>query len=172
MSNIDIFLRLPDVADIGRKQLQDYCDEWLKRPISRQFGISHLIVGSDLMLAVNVDLRVVELDDNRAFIPTWQLLDYVIDMHFEDPVKRRLLHTQARDIRKRWNQIRHEDEAMAGRVGNLWLKCKNPRCDASMETNQQAIEGQVVHCPRCQVTCPLCGHTDWYEGSDLHIKLA
>ena len=53
--NIDILLRLPDVAAIGRAKLQDYCNEWLERPIARQFGITHLIVGSDLMLTVNLN---------------------------------------------------------------------------------------------------------------------
>jgi hypothetical protein len=61
---------------------------------------------------------------------------------------------------------------MGGRVGNLWLKCKNPNCDASMETVQLAVEGQVIHCPARQVTCPVCGHTDWYDGRDLHLRLA
>jgi hypothetical protein len=171
MSNIDIFLRLPDVADLGRHQLQDYCNQWLKRPISREFGILHLIVGSDLMLTVNLDLRAVEIVDNRIFIPICELLDYVIDQHFEDPKKRRELHAEAYDIRKRWGEVGYQYEAMGGRVGNLWLKCKNPSCDVSMETFEQAIEGQVIHCPRCQVTCPVCGHTDWYDGSDLHLIL-
>jgi hypothetical protein len=45
--NIDILKRLPDVAAIGQMKLQDYCNEWLTRPIARDFGISHLIVGAD-----------------------------------------------------------------------------------------------------------------------------
>src|SRR5262245_13176494 len=97
--NIDIFLRLPDVAAIGRTKLQDYCNQWLPRPIARKFGISHLIVGSDLMLTVNLDLQRIEFVDDRAFIPIWELLDYIIDEHFENPTKRHELHTAARDIR-------------------------------------------------------------------------
>src|ERR1700752_3460962 len=89
--SIDILLRLPEVATIGRTKLQDYCDSWLQRP---------------------------------------------------------------------------------GRVGQLWLKCKNPACDVSMETAQEAVEGQTIHCPPCEVTCPVCGHTDRYDGNDLHLRLA
>src|SRR5436305_12748039 len=96
--NIDILLRLPDVAAIGRSKLQDYCNEWLKRPIARQFGITHLIVGSDLMLTVNLDLGSVEFVDSRAFIPICELLDYIIDSHFKDATKRHELHSDARSI--------------------------------------------------------------------------
>jgi hypothetical protein len=165
-------LRLPDVASIGRDQLQDYCDQWLKRPIAREFGISHLIVGSNLLLTVNLDLRRVEFVDNRTFVPIYELLDYIIEHHFTDPAKRRELHAEAHDFRKRWGEVGYQYEAMGGRVGNLWLKCKNPNCDAPMETVQQAVEGQVIQCPPCKVTCPVCAHTDWYDGSDLHLRLA
>jgi hypothetical protein len=170
--NIDILLRLPDVAAIGRAKLQDYCNQWLERPIAREFGISHLIVGSDLMVTVNLDLGRVEFVDDRAFIPICELLDYIIDRHFDDRAKRYELHDAAREIRQRWGEVGYQYEAMGGRVGNLWLKCKNPNCDASMETVQQAVERQVIHCPARQVTCPVCGHTDWYDGRDLHLRLA
>jgi hypothetical protein len=169
--NVDILLRLPEVATIGRPKLQDYCDSWLQRPIAREFGISQLIVGSDLMLTVNLDVQRVEFVDNRAFIPICELLDYIIGQHFQEPAKRRELHAQARDIRQRWGEVGYQYEAMAGRVGRLWLKCKNPGCDVSMETVQQAVEGQTIHCPPSQVTCPVCGHTDWYDGHDLHLSL-
>jgi hypothetical protein len=169
--NIDILLRLPDVAAIGRTKLQDYCSQWLDRPIAREFGISHLIVGADLMVTANLDLRRVAFVDNRAFIPICELLDYIIDQHFQDPAKRRELHAEAREIRNRWGEIGYQYEAMGGRVGRLWLKCKNPNCDASMETVQQAVEGQTIYCPPCKVTCPVCGHTDWYDGTDLHLRL-
>jgi hypothetical protein len=169
--NIDILLRLPDVASIGREQLQDYCNEWLERPIACEFGISHLIVGSDLMLTVNLDLGSVEVVDNRPFIPICELLDYIIDRHFHDPAKRHELHTQARNIRQRWGEVGYEYQAMAGRVGRLWLKCKNPDCDVSIETLQEAVEGQRIHCPPCRATCPVCGHTDMYDGNDLHLRL-
>jgi hypothetical protein len=167
--NIDIFSRLPDVANIGRTQLQAYCDEWLKRPIAQQFGISHLIVGSNLLLTLNLDPDRVEFTDNRTFVPICELLDYVIDQHFHDPDKRRALHTDARTIRQKWGEVGYRYEAMAGRVCRLWLKCKNPDCDASMETSQEAVEGQIIHCPPCEATCPACGHTDHYDGNDLKL---
>jgi hypothetical protein len=86
--NIDILLRLPDVVTIGRSQLQDYCNEWLARPIACEHGISHLIVGSDLMLTVNLDADRVEFVDNRFYIPICELLDYIIDQQFHEPAKR------------------------------------------------------------------------------------
>jgi hypothetical protein len=169
--NIDILLQLPEVASIGREQLQEYCNQWLKRPIAREFGISHLILGSDLMLTVNLDLRKVKVADERLFIPICELLDYVIEQHFDDHGRRHALHAEAHAIRKRWGEVGYQYEAMSGRVGNLWLKCKSPDCDAAMETAQQAVEGQAIHSPPSQVTCPVCGHTDWYDGSDLQLRL-
>src|SRR4051812_85510 len=130
--NIDILLRLKDLATLGRTKLQDYCNEWLERPIAREFGITHLIVGSDLMLTVNLDLQRVEFVDSLAFIPICELVDYIIDTHFEDATKRRELHAEARSIWKQWEEVGCEYEAMAGRVGRLWLTCKNPDCDVSM----------------------------------------
>ena len=148
--NIDILLRLPDVATIGRAKLQDYCDEWLERPIAREYGISHLIVGSNLLLTVNLDAGNLDFVGDRAFIPICELLDYIIDQHFPDPAKRRELHAESRDFRKRWGEVGYQYEAMAGRVGNLWLKCKNPNCDASLESSQEAVEGQAINCPPAQ----------------------
>lgn len=165
-------LWLPDVAAIGRTKLQDYCNDWLKRPIAREYSITHLIVGSDLLLTVNLDANDVDMDRARAFIPIAELLDYIIDQHFDQPVRRRELHDAARDIKQRWGEIGYHYVGMARRVGNLWLKCKNPACDFSLETVQQAVEGQRIHCPPCRVTCPMCGHTDVYDGSDLHLRLA
>jgi len=169
-ANVDILLRLPDVAAIGRTKLQDYCNEWLQRPIARDYGITNLIVGSDLLLTINV-YRSEQLVDNRAFIPIGDLLDYIIDQQFDDPAKRRELHNESLAIRQRWDEVGYQYIMMNKRVGNLWLKCKNPACDFSLETTQQAVEGQVIHCPPCQITCPMCGHTDWYDGSNLHLRL-
>jgi hypothetical protein len=110
--------------------------------------------------------------DNRASTSIFEVLDYIIDQHFHEPGKRRELLAQTRDIRRRWREVGYQYKAMAGRVGRLWLKCKNPECDASMETVQEAVEGQAIHCPPSKATCPVCGHTDWYNGSDLHLRLA
>jgi hypothetical protein len=170
--NIDILKRLPDVAALGRMKLQDYCNEWLQRPIARKFGISHLIVGADLMLTVNLDLQRANVAGTRTFIPICELLDYVIDRHFQEPAKRQELHAAARDIRQRWGEVGYQYEAMAGRVGNLCLTCKNPACGVSIETAQQAVEGQRVHMSLKQATCPACGHTATYDGNDLKLLFA
>jgi hypothetical protein len=117
--NVDILLRLPEVAEIGRSQLQEYCNRWSERPIAREFGTSHLIVGSDLLLTVNLELGSVDFVGDRAFIPIFELLDYIIERHFHEGSKRRELHALARDIRQRWGEIGYHYEAMAGRVGRL-----------------------------------------------------
>jgi hypothetical protein len=64
-----------------------------------------------------------------------------------------------------------EYKGSIGRTGQLWLKCKNPMCDASLETTQRAVEGQTITCPPFSVTCPVCNHTDTYDGSDLKVRL-
>lgn len=169
--NIDILLWLPDVAAIGQGRLQDYCKQWLERPIAREYGITHLIVGSDLLLTVNLGGGSVVVSD-RPFIPIRELLDYIIEQHFHEPAKRRELHAIARNISQRWGEVGYQYIGMAGRVGLLWLKCKNPACNMQLETVQQAVEGQRIHCPPCRMTCPICGHVDLYDGSDLYLRFA
>jgi hypothetical protein len=59
------------------------------RPIAREIGVARLVVGSDLMLTVN--LERIEVVDNRAFVPNCEQLDYIIDEHFYQPAMRREL---------------------------------------------------------------------------------
>jgi hypothetical protein len=159
--NIDIFLRQPDVAAIGRAKLQDYCDQWLQRPIAQDFGVSHLIVGSDLLLTLNLDPQRAKLVNNRTYVPIEELLDYVIDTHFQDATKRRELHSEARDIRKHWGEVGYQ----------YWTKCKNPSCGIELESAQQAVDGQRIHCPPSSLTCPECRYTAMYDGNDLWVKV-
>src|SRR4051794_19941768 len=101
---IDIFLLLPDIAAIGQTQLQTYCDQWLQRPIAWEFGITHLIVGADLLLTANVDAEQVTTVGESIFIPIDELAGYVIDRHF-DGEKCRELHNELRNLRSRWNEV-------------------------------------------------------------------
>jgi hypothetical protein len=152
--------------------LQVYCDEWLQRPIALEFGITHLIVGCDLLLTIVVDRNRAEFfDSDHVFLPMDELLGYIIDAHFTDAHKRRELHAELRDTRNRLAESGGEYKVSMGRVGLLWLKCKNPACDGSLETAQRAIAGQTITCPPFRVTCPVCGHTDTYDGSDLKVVL-
>jgi hypothetical protein len=167
---IDILRLLPELASIGRAQLQTYCNEWLQRPIAREFGITHLIVGGDILLTVNIDDKRARFVEGHAFVPLDELVGYIIDQHFTEPAKRQELHGRLLALRKHWNETGKEYQVMAGRVGYLWLKCKNPNCDLLRESGQQAVEGQRVHCPRSRLTCPECGHTDTYDGSDLFLR--
>ena len=168
-SPVDILRLLPDVAAIGRPQLQDYCNQWLERPIAREYGITHLIVGSDLMVTVNIDDKRAKVHEGYVFIPVDELAGFIIDSHFTEPTKRQGLHSQLRDLRDRWGDIGYRYEVLSGRVGRLWLKCKNPTCSVMLETVQEAVEGQAINMPPIEVTCPVCGVANFYEGSDLEI---
>jgi hypothetical protein len=152
-SDVDILCLLPDVATIGRAKLQGYCDEWLRRPIAREFGCSDLIVGSDLLLTIVADSERAEFtDSDQVFLPMDELLGYIIDQHFTDADKRLGLHAEVREIRKRLAESCGEYKLTMGRVGLLWLKCKNPACDVSLETSQRAVEGHTITCPPFSVT--------------------
>lgn len=171
-ANVDILLLLPDVATIGQAKLQVFCDQWLRRPLAHEYGISQLAVGGDLKLTVNLDPSRAEFVGDRVFFPVDELLGYIIDEQFQDADKRRQLHDQVRELKQRWHQLGRDYEATVGRVGNLYLTCKNPVCGAMLETTLRATEGQVIEGPPCEVTCPACGHTNTYDGSDLKLNLA
>ena len=170
--DVDILCLLPDVATIGQWKLQVYCDEWLQRPVAREFGCSDLIVGSNLLLTIVADSKRAKfVESDQLFLPMSELLSYIIDQHFTDAGKRRELHAEVRGIRKRLAESGVEYEVTVSRVGQLWLKCKNPACDVSLETTQRAAAGQTITCPPFSVTCSVCGHTDTYDGSDLKVVL-
>jgi hypothetical protein len=167
--SVNILLLLPEVAAIGRQKLQVYCNEWLQRQIAREFAVTHLIVGDDLALTVNIDDSRARFSDEKAFIPIDELVGYIIDEYFDDAVIRRKTHDQLREIRNGWADEGYQYTVMAGRVGRLWIKCKNPNCDASLESAQEAVGGQTIHCPASLVNCPVCGEPHSYDGSDLYL---
>jgi hypothetical protein len=172
-AGLNILVLLPEVAAIGQRQLQQYCDEWCKRPIAKEFGCRDLLVDAEPLLTVNLDLAVARKhDDERWFLPIDEILGYVIDQHFSDPSMRRELHLAARQT---WRRLAEQsgqcNVVMAGRSGLLWLQCKNPSCGVWLETSQRAIEGQSITCPPVPVTCPECGHLDRYDGTDLKLRL-
>ena len=82
------------------------------------------------------------MHDDRAFIPIDELLSYIIDLHFEDAEKRRELHASVRDVRQHWAELNRDYEAAVGRMGTLYLTCKNPLCRAELETAHQAQKGR------------------------------
>jgi hypothetical protein len=155
--NIDILKRLPDVAAIGRTQLQAYCDDWLKRPIAREYGITHLILGSDLMLNVNLDLARVEDRGDRVFVPICGLLDYIIEQHFQDAGKRAELHAEARDIRKRWTksdwntQRRPRESATSGSSARIRLATHQ------WKQSSRRLRARLLQCGRCRSPARVAG---------------
>jgi aspartate carbamoyltransferase regulatory subunit len=76
-----------------------------------------------------------------------------------------------REVRQRWAELGRDDEMKVGRIGTLWLTCKNPKCRAEMKTTQQASEVQRINCKPIPITCPYCDTTYEYEGVDLQLKL-
>src|SRR5437879_694706 len=134
---VDILSLLPELAAIGRTQLQLYCNDWLRRPVAQEFGVSFLAVQPDLTLAVNIDPNRSQIvGEDLAFIPIDELVGYIIDQHFQNPANRNELHSELRKIR---TLLRKRYEATKGRIGALYLVCKN--CSAVFESDQQAAEG-------------------------------
>jgi hypothetical protein len=95
-SGIDILHLFPELAAIGQEQLQLYCDEWLRRPIAREYALAQIMVDDRLLLYISVDTTGPIMHGDRAFIPIDQLLDYIIDRHFQPSNKRRGLHASVR----------------------------------------------------------------------------
>ncbi len=165
----DILQLMPDIAAIGFEQLQAYCDEWIKRPIAQQFGVVQLMLTPELVLQVLLDKDHTEMIGQNAFVPIDELVGFIIDQHFTEPSKRRELHAQWRGVREEFGTTGRHYEALAGRIGTLYIKCRNPHCDVLMETTHKATEGTNIICPPTQVTCTECGHTDLYDGSDFRL---
>jgi len=126
---IDILHLFPELTAIGQAKLQVYCDEWLRRPIAKEFGIAQIFVDEQLMLAVYLNPERAEFIDDNAFIPIDELLGYIIGQHFSDADERRDLHASVRKTRQQWGELNRDYEATIGRVGSLYLICKNPECD-------------------------------------------
>jgi len=102
-------------------------------------------------------------------VPIVELVDYIIDEHFPEAEKRRQLHAEFRNLRKQWEAEGRSYTAIAGRVGTLYLQCKNAACAVLMETPYKATQGMIITCPPCELSCPACGHLDTYDGSDLQL---
>lgn len=169
---IDILHLFPDLAAIGQQQLQAYCDDWLRRPMAREFAVAQLTVDERLMLQINLTTQGPAFCGDRVFIPVDELLGYIVDCHFDDADKRRELHASIRETRRRWGALGRDYEVTIGRVGTLYLTCKNPECRTELETHHQATQNQEIICPPTDVTCPVCGSTYKYGGNDLHLRPA
>jgi hypothetical protein len=166
---IDILHLFPELVTIDKQQLQAYCDEWLRRPIARQFDIAQFTVDENLMLQIKLAAQNSASPGDRACLPIVELLEFIIDRHFADPEKRLELHTAIRETRRRWSELGKDYKMTVGRRGTLYLTCKNPTCSAELETEHQATEDQEVFSPPTDVTCPVCGSTHKYDGYDLHL---
>lgn len=167
---LNIFQSIPEVAALEQTQLQAYCDQWVQRPIAQKLGIAYFVVDSQRMLQVVLDADHAALIGSDVYIPFDELVGFIIDCHFADADERRLLHAQLREVRSHWPDNNHGVEVMVGRVGTLYLVCKNPACDIWMETSHKGVEGGIVECPPCEVSCPVCGHVDVYDGTDLRLN--
>jgi hypothetical protein len=166
---LDILHSIPDVAAIEQAQLQVYCDEWVKRPLARKLGIAHFVVDSGRMLQAVLDADRAAIIGVDVYIPFDELVGYIIDRHFADADERRRLHVQLREARNHWPETNLGAEVLIGRVGTYYLVCKNPTCGVWMETAHKGVEGGTVECPRCELTCPECGHVAIYDGADFRL---
>jgi hypothetical protein len=166
---VDILHLFPELAAIGRNQLQTYCDEWLKRPIARQFSVAQLFLDEKLLLSIHIDPARPHRDGDKIVLPIDELLGFIVDRHFANPDERQQLHQSVRDTRQRWIEMNRNYEVTLGRAETLYLTCKNPACRAEMETGQKATKYQTITCPPVELMCPACGATATYQGDDLHL---
>ena len=166
---LDVLHLFPDLAAIGRSKVQDYCNAWVQRPISRGYAIAQIVVDDQLLMYIRLGATGATFAGDRAFFPIDELLGYIVDRHFADADKRRELHATIRDTRRRWAELGRHYALTVGRRGTFFITCKNPDCRAELETSHQGVEGQTVECPPTDVTCPVCGSTHTYDGRDLHL---
>lgn len=168
-ASVDILHLFPDIATIGKSELQGYCDDWVQRPIARDCGVAQIIVDDRRRMQVLFDRSGAALTGDQAFFPIDELLGFIVDRHFATPDVRRRLHTTIRDARERLGEQVRDYVAAIGRVGTLYLICKNPGCNAQMMSDRQAAEGQRINIPTFNVECLTCGQTHVYEGSDFKL---
>jgi hypothetical protein len=65
----DILQLMPEISAIGYEQLQAYCNEGLKRPIAKQFGVVQLMLTRELVLQVLLDENHTQMVDGHAYVP-------------------------------------------------------------------------------------------------------
>ena len=166
---IDLLQQFPDIAAIGQTELQAYCNQWIQRPIARQFGLSQIIVDDQRRMQIMLDKAGAEIHGEHAFIPLDELLSYIVDHHFNDACERKRLLAGIREVRRPGNERGKVEAVTVGRVGTLYLVCKNPNCAAQMMSDTKAAEGQRINIPTLNVECLTCGQVHTYEGSDFKL---
>jgi hypothetical protein len=158
--SVDLLHLFPDLAAIGQADLQVYCKEWVQRPIARDCGVAQIIVDEQRHMQVLLDQSLAIRHGGEVFVPIDELLSYIVDRHFRDASERQRLHASIPTARQRWSELGREYEASVGRVGTLYLICKNPDCAAQMMSDKKAPEGQRINCPAFDIMCLKCGNTD------------
>ncbi len=166
---IDVLQQFPDLAAISQSELQAYCDQWIQRPIARQAGLVQIIVDAQRRMQILLDKAGAEIHDDQAFIPLDELLGYIVDQHFADVSERPRLHACIRDARQPGKGEAKDYAVTVGRVGTLYLVCKNPDCGNKMMSDKKAAEGHRINCPTFIVECLQCGQTHDYEGGDFKL---
>jgi hypothetical protein len=166
---IDVLHLFPKLAAIGQLRLQDYCNEWLARPLLQKCGLTHIDVSHELLLSLNVNPARADQVGDAMFVPIDQLLSHIVERHFTDPDERRRLYLCIRDTRSRWGELGRNYTITTNRTGRLFLTCKNPACRAELGSSIDGVEGWTVNCPTTEITCPICGVAFRCDGSDLHF---
>jgi hypothetical protein len=91
-TGIDILHLFPELVAIGQRQLQECCDDWLRRPIASEYAVAQIAVDDNLLLHISLSAAGSVLSGDRAFIPIDELLGYIVDRQFPDASQRRELH--------------------------------------------------------------------------------
>jgi hypothetical protein len=168
--SLDILQLFPDIAAIGRIELQDYCNEWFQRPIARACSIAQIVVDDQRHMQLLVDSGGERLDGDHVFIPIDELLGFIVDHHFADSDHRRRLHASIKDARQRLGERVRDYVAAIGRVGTLYLVCKNPDCKSQMVSDRKATAEQRINCPTFEIECLTCGQIHPYDAGDFKLR--
>lgn len=169
-SSVDILHLFPDLTAIGPTELQVYCDEWVQRPIAHERGIAQIIIDERRHMQVLFDGSTAALSGDHAFIPIDELLGFIVDRHFTDSDDRRRLHAGIRDARQRLGECIRDYVAGIGRIGTLYLVCKNAACAAQMMSDRKATAKQRINFGPMDITCTTCWQTFVYDGNDFKLK--
>jgi hypothetical protein len=169
-SSLDILRLFPELAAIGPTELQVYCDEWLQRPVAYERGIAQIIIDERRQLQVLFDRPGAALNGDYASMPIDELLGFIVDCHFNEAHERRRLHGAIRDARQRLGEHVREYVAAIGRVGSLYLVCKNPVCKAQMVSDRKATAEQRINFGPMDITCTTCHLTFAYDGDDFKLS--
>ena len=80
----EAFVSFPEVMALGHDRLQQFCDEWCKMPVAREFSVSRVLISEDCRcFDPNIRLDAANYDKGDiVHFPFDRLMEYVITRGF------------------------------------------------------------------------------------------